>query len=156
MAGTVTVRAASPDDVARMAAWACAMARETEDKALDPDTVHAGIANALPDPRRARYFIAESEGAAVGTLMLTYEWSDWRNGEWWWIQSVYVDPAHRRRGVFRALYRHVEALARAQPGCRGLRLYVERGNAAAQATYLALGMADAGYTIMEAERPPAQ
>ena len=83
--------------------------------------------------------------------MLTSEWSDWRNGDWWWIQSVYVAPEHRRRGVYAALYRHVEALARATPGVVGLRLYVEKDNANAQRTYAALGMVDAGYAMYEAE-----
>src|SRR3546814_11330045 len=82
----------------------------------------------------------EGDGARVGTLMLTREWSDWRNGDWWWIQSVYVVPASRRRGMFAALYRHAEALARATPGVIGLRLYVERGNEVARRTYAALGM----------------
>ena len=91
----------------------------------------------------------ETVGVAVGTLMLTSEWSDWRNGDWWWIQSVYVPEAHRRGGVFAAMYRHVEQLARATPGVIGLRLYVETDNAAAQRTYAALGMQDAGYAMYE-------
>jgi ribosomal protein S18 acetylase RimI-like enzyme len=82
--------------------------------------------------------------------MLTREWSDWRNGDWWWIQSVYVPESHRRQGVFAALYRHVEQLARDAPGVIGLRLYVERENANAQRTYESLGMRDAGYRIFEA------
>jgi GNAT superfamily N-acetyltransferase len=96
----------------------------------------------------------ETIGSAVGTLMFTREWSDWRNGDWWWIQSVYVAPEHRRQGVYRALYRHVEQLARATPDVIGLRLYVERDNQRAQQTYTALGMVDAGYRIFEAEFPP--
>ena len=128
-----------------------AMAWETEHKRLDPDTVRAGVAAGLADPAKARYFVAlDAGGAPAGTLMLTREWSDWRNGDWWWIQSVYVVPSQRRRGVFAALYAHVEARARATPGVAGLRLYGERGNAAARSTYLALGMADAGYDILEA------
>jgi len=156
------IRPAHASDTALLARWAAAMAWETEHKALDPDTVRAGIAAGIADPARARYFVAMDESlaagretiaAAVGTLMLTREWSDWRNGEWWWIQSVYVDEAHRRRGVFSALYRHVAALARATDGVIGLRLYVERGNAAAQRTYAALGMVDAGYDILEHALP---
>lgn len=152
------VRPAHADDAARIAGWNAAMAWESEHKRLDPDTVHAGVAAGLADPARARYFIAmddaelaghETIGLPVGTLMLTREWSDWRNGEWWWIQSVYVPPEHRRRGVFAALYRHVEQLARRTPGVVGLRLYVERDNAVAQRTYAALGMVDAGYAIRE-------
>lgn len=152
------VRAATAADAAWLAACAVAMARETEDKALDPDTVRAGIEAGLADPTRARYFVAMHDARAgtdtlavpAGTLMLTREWSDWRNGDWWWIQSVYVMPEFRRRGVFAALYRHAEALARATPGVIGLRLYVERGNTAAQHTYIAFGMHDTGYRVFEA------
>jgi len=145
-----SIRAAVAADRDWLADCAVAMALETEHKRLDPDTVRAGIAAGLADAAKARYFIAcDGEDARAGTLMLTGEWSDWRNGDWWWIQSVYVAPQHRRRGVFAALYRHVEALARAAPGVVGLRLYVERGNDAARRTYAALGMADAGYDILE-------
>jgi len=93
----------------------------------------------------------ETIASAAGTLMLTREWSDWRNGDWWWIQSVYVPDACRRQGVFAALYRHVAQLARDAPGVVGLRLYVERENDDAQRTYAALGMTDAGYHIFEQE-----
>ncbi len=154
----VRVRAATPADAAWLTECAIAMAHETEGKALDPATVRAGVEGGLADASRARYFVAmhdalagaDSIGVPVGTLMLTHEWSDWRNGDWWWIQSVYVSPQFRRHGVFRALYRHVEAQARATPGVVGLRLYVEHGNANAQATYAALGLRDAGYRILEA------
>jgi len=145
-----SIRAAVAADRDWLADCAVAMALETEHKRLDPDTVRAGIAAGLADAAKARYFIAcDGKDGLAGTLMLTSEWSDWRNGDWWWIQSVYVAPQHRRRGVFAALYRHVEALARAAPGVVGLRLYVERGNDAARRTYAALGMADAGYDILE-------
>lgn len=152
------VRTAQPGDAQWLAACALAMAHETEDKALDPATVRAGIEAGLADPAKARYFVAmpdvragaDTLGMPAGTLMLTREWSDWRNGDWWWIQSVYVMPQFRKRGVFAALYRHVEALARAAPDVVGLRLYVERNNAGARATYARLGMRDAGYSILEA------
>jgi len=152
------IRDAAPDDAPLLAGWAAAMALETEGKTLDPATVAAGVAAGIADPARARYFIAMREAAVAGsetlavpagTLMLTSEWSDWRNGSWWWIQSVYVAPEYRRQGVYAALYRHVERLARATPGVVGLRLYVERDNASAQRTYAALGMRDAGYRIFE-------
>ncbi len=143
------VREARLDDLDWLAEGALAMALETEHRRLDPDTARAGIAAGLADPGKARYFVAEHEGARAGTLMLTEEWSDWRDGAWWWIQSVYVVPAHRRQGVFATLYRHVEALARDAPGVVGLRLYVESGNAAAQRTYTTLGMHDAGYRLYE-------
>src|SRR5688572_25561950 len=136
------------------------MALETEHKQLDRDTLQAGIAAGIGDGAGARYFIAmqdaalaghETVGMPVGTLMLTTEWSDWRNGDWWWIQSVYVPPEHRKQGVFAALYRHVEAMAREAPGVVGLRLYVERDNANAQKTYEALGMQDEGYRMFFAK-----
>jgi GNAT superfamily N-acetyltransferase len=155
---TFRIRAAEAGDAALLADWARAMAWETEHKRLEPDTVRAGVAAGLADAARARYFVAmedapvaghETLGVPVGTLMLTGEWSDWRNGDWWWIQSVYVPREHRRRGVFAALYRHVEAQARATPGVVGLRLYVERANHAAQRSYAALGMVDAGYAMFE-------
>lgn len=149
MPSTITVRAARADETDLLAAWAAAMAWETEHKRLDPDTLRRGIAAVFAAPQRGRYFIAERDGDAAGTLMLTAEWSDWRCGDWWWIQSVYVAPEHRRGGIFAALYRHVEAAARADAGVCGLRLYVEKENAVAQRTYTALGMDDAGYRMFE-------
>lgn len=160
MHAPLRIRAASAHDRDLLAQWAAAMALETEHKHLDPATVLAGVEAAIADPAKARYFVAvreatvagrETIASAAGTLMLTREWSDWRNGDWWWIQSVYVTPAHRRQGVFAALYRHVEQLARTTPGVIGLRLYVERDNADAQRTYQALGMVDAGYAIYESQ-----
>ena len=149
----VQIRDARRDDGDLLAGYATAMAWETEHKRLDPDTVRRGVAAVLADPQRGRYFIAERDGGAVGTAMLTYEWSDWRNGAWWWLQSVYVAPVARRGGVFTALYRHLLAAATAEPGVCGLRLYVEHENQAAQATYAALGMRDAGYRMLEHALP---
>ena len=149
----ITIRIATPADLETLARWAEAMALETEAKVLDAATIRAGIAAGLADPHKARYLVAEHDGLAVGTLMLTTEWSDWRNGWWWWIQSVFVAEGARRLGVFRALYAHVEHEARATPGVCGLRLYVENDNARAQATYAALGMRDAHYRVFEAEFP---
>ena len=152
------IRVAESADVDLLARWAQAMALETEHRQLDAETVRAGVAAAIADPAKARYFIAmhdaalaggETIGTAVGTLMVTREWSDWRNGDWWWIQSVYVIGQHRRKGVFAAMYRHVQQLAQEAPGVIGLRLYVERDNAIAGLTYAALGMHDAGYNIQE-------
>lgn len=145
----VTVRPASGADLDRLVDWARAMAQETEDKPLDADTVRAGIQRVLDEPAYGRYLVACIDGVPVGTLMLTFEWSDWRNGQWWWIQSVYVAPEHRRQGVYARLHRHVLGQAAATPGVCGLRLYVERDNTRAQATYAALGMDDAGYRIYE-------
>jgi ribosomal protein S18 acetylase RimI-like enzyme len=151
--GDVVIRAATAGDVARLRDWACAMALETEHKHLDPATVERGIHAVLEQPRRGAYFVADRDGVAAGTLMLTYEWSDWRNGDWWWIQSVYVAPEHRRQGVYAALYGHVLAAAKGDPAVCGLRLYVEHNNANAQKTYESLGMLDAGYRMYEATTP---
>jgi ribosomal protein S18 acetylase RimI-like enzyme len=158
MEKTCRIRTAAQSDLGWLAECAATMAWETERKRLDAGTLRAGIAAGLADAARARYFVAmhdakvagaETIGVRVGTLMLTSEWSDWRNGDWWWIQSVYVMPAQRRQGVFAALYRHVEAQARATAGVIGLRLYVEKENEAAQRTYASLGMDDAGYRMFE-------
>ena len=152
------IRPAAAADATLLADWAIAMALETEHKQLAPGTVHAGVAAGIADAGKARYFIAmhdaalaghETVGAAVGTLMLTSEWSDWRNGDWWWIQSVYVAPEHRRQGVYQAMHGHVATLAQATPGVIGLRLYVERANTTAQSTYGALALDVAGYAIYE-------
>jgi len=144
------IRTAVAGDAQLLASWAQAMAMETEHKHLDGDTVLKGVRAGIADPKRARYFIAMSGDSPAGTLMLTTEWSDWRNADWWWIQSVYVHPDFRRMGVFQAMYRHVEKMAMENPGVCGLRLYVEHENKNAQLTYEKLGMVDAGYRMMEA------
>jgi GNAT superfamily N-acetyltransferase len=149
----IVIRAARRNDRDLMAGWAVAMALESELKRLPLDIVTRGIQAGLDDPARANYFIAEIAGEPVGTVMVTPEWSDWRDGWWWWIQSVYVAPAHRRKGVFRALFDHVRNLAATTGGVRGLRLYVERDNAGAQRTYEFVGMKDAGYRMYEIEFP---
>lgn len=149
----VLVRDATPQDVATLVGYACAMAWETEHKRLTAEVVKRGIDTVLESPARGRYFVAEHEGKTVGTMMLTYEWSDWRAADWWWIQSVYVAEDSRRLGVFRALYLHAKTLAEATPAVCGIRLYVERDNQRAQATYEALGMQDAGYRMFEYSMP---
>jgi ribosomal protein S18 acetylase RimI-like enzyme len=147
--GRPVVRLATPADAGHLVAFNQAMAWETEHKRLDPDVLGRGVAAVFEQPARGRYWVAEVGGAVQGGLLVTYEWSDWRDGDWWWIQSVYVRPEARGQGVFRALYRHVEVLARAAPGVVGLRLYVERGNEPAQRVYRALGMADSSYLVYQ-------
>ena len=146
----ITIRDAVPDDAGIIAGFNSDMARETEGKTLDPDRVGPGVAALLADASRGRYWVAVSNDRVVGQLMVTYEWSDWRNGNIWWIQSVYVHRDCRRQGVFRSLYRHVESLAAATPDVIGLRLYVESGNTRAQQTYASLGMVKPNYLVMEA------
>jgi GNAT superfamily N-acetyltransferase len=144
-----TVRPATPADAPLVIDFNLRLARESEGKTLDPAVLAAGVRAALADPRRALYFLAEGEGAVAGQIMVTFEWSDWRNGWLWWIQSVFVRPELRRRGVFRALFAHVEKLARQGPDVVGLRLYVENNNRAAQETYYRLGMKNASYFVLE-------
>jgi len=143
-----TVRPAAPADLATVAAFNAALALETEGKRLDPATLAAGVAAVLGDPAKGHYLVADDGGTVVGQCLVTLEWSDWRNGWFWWIQSVYVAPAARRTGAFRALYRHLEAAAAARPDVIGIRLYVERDNARAQATYVSLGLTEEPYALM--------
>ncbi len=124
------------------------MAEETEGRPLDPNIIGPGVLALLNDADKGRYWVAEANGEVVGQIMVTYEWSDWRNGSLWWIQSVYVHPDHRRSGVFSALYHRVEAIAQKNDAC-GLRLYVEHNNERAQETYKALGMINPNYLVME-------
>jgi GNAT superfamily N-acetyltransferase len=146
------IRDAHTEDLAVLVDYNARLAAETENLTLDRAVLEAGVRNGLADPARARYFVAEIDGRVAGQLMLTHEWSDWRNGDIWWIQSVYVAAEFRRRGVFRALFEHVRRLARAS-GVVGLRLYVERNNAPARATYLGLGLTETHYVLMEHMQP---
>ncbi|HAV64615.1 MAG TPA: GNAT family N-acetyltransferase [Verrucomicrobiales bacterium] len=145
------IREASIEDVSVIADFNLAIARETEGRELDRPTVLLGVHNFIAVPARGRYFVAQLEGAVVGQTAFTYEWSDWRNGNFWWLQSVYVHPGHRARGVFRALFAHIEALARAAEDCCGIRLYMERENRVAQQAYLKLGLRDSGYEVLEVD-----
>jgi GNAT superfamily N-acetyltransferase len=143
----IQIRTATPADVPFLVACNAAMALETEHKALDHEVLTRGTQALFDDPRRGFYLVAEDAGELAGCLLITYEWSDWRNGNWWWFQSVYVTPTQRRHGVFRALYAGVERRAR-EAGAIGLRLYVERDNAHAQQTYRALGMEEEHYKML--------
>ena len=146
---SIPIRPAFLADAPLLADWAKAMAFETERKILADDDISPGVRRAIEQVGLARYFIAELDGRPAGCLMLTYEWSDWRNGLWWWIQSVYVKPECRRQGVYRALYAHVHALAENDGDVQGIRLYVEKENQTAQQTYLSLGMHDSHYRVFE-------
>ena len=143
------IRRAVPGDARILVEYNRRMARETEGKDLSMEVLGAGVAAALADERKALYFVAEEDGAVLGQMMITREWSDWRNGWIWWIQSVYVRADARRRGVFRALYEHVYQVASQDPEIIGLRLYVERENLVAQQTYLGLGMEQTSYLLFE-------
>ncbi|MDD3622750.1 MAG: N-acetyltransferase [Methanofollis sp.] len=147
----VTLRPAHLADAWVIAEYNIAMALETEGKVLDPETVRKGVAAVLSDPAKGFYLLAESGGQVVGQAMVTFEWSDWRDGVFWWLESVYVLPDFRRRGVFACLFRALEAEGRARPGVVGLRLYVDHENLAAQETYRHLGMAASNYALYELE-----
>jgi len=149
-----SVRAGKLTDADVLCAFNASMALETEGRALDADVLRRGVLGALGDPARARYFVAERDARIAGMLMLTAEWSDWRAGEWWWIQSVYVQEDTRRTGAYRALHEHVRELALHASGVVGLRLYVERANAKAKETYRSIGMEDAHYEVYEQAFPP--
>jgi GNAT superfamily N-acetyltransferase len=136
-------------DLERIVEFQLAMARETEDLELDRDVLARGVAAVFADPALGRYFVAEADGGVIASLMLTYEWSDWRNGMVWWIQSVYVVPDFRGRRVYAGLYEHVQRLAAADAGVRGIRLYVDRRNVRAQEVYTRLGMNGEHYQVFE-------
>jgi len=144
----ITVRDATIDDLEFVTRFNIDLAFESEGIRLDPDTVSKGVRALLEDPSKGRYFIAERDGVVMGQLATTFEWSDWRNGMFLWIQSVFVEAEHRKSGAFRALYRHVEELSRT-PGMCGIRLYVHEHNAGAAATYERLGMVAPGYSVLE-------
>ena len=149
----IRARLAVADDAATLAGFNQAMALETEAKLLADEAVLPGVEAVLRDAGHGFYVVADTGREVVGSLLVTCEWSDWRNGRIWWIQSVYVRPGHRRRGVYRALHEFVRARARSTGGVVGLRLYVERDNAAAQRTYAALGMHETPYLVYEEMLP---
>jgi GNAT superfamily N-acetyltransferase len=142
-----TVRPATLADAPTVADFNSRLARETEDVTLDPATIAAGVAAVLADTNRGRYFVADENGAVIGQMMITYEWSDWRNGWIWWLQSVYVRSDRRQQGVFRALFDRVLEAAKGE-GVVLIRLYVERENRSAQATYARLGFEEMHFHLM--------
>ncbi|MDB5307440.1 MAG: family N-acetyltransferase [Gemmataceae bacterium] len=145
---SVQIRRALPADVGVLVAFNAALAWESEHKRLDEAVLRAGVRAAFADPAKGFYVVAERAGEVVGQSGVTFEWSDWRNGWYWWVQSVYIRQDARRQGVFSAIYRHLEAEATADPTVIGLRLYVERENARARETYRALGLVEEPYFLM--------
>ena len=149
----IEIRRAEAADLEPLVAFNLAMALETEGRALDAALVRSGVSAVLREDGHGFYLVAQrrSDRAIIGQLMITYEWSDWRNARFWWIQSVYVASGRRRTGVYRALHRYAERLAQQTGGVCGLRLYVERGNAIAQQVYQTLGMHESRYAMYEVE-----
>jgi len=144
----IIIREADREDAARIVLFNLAMARETEGRELDRKVLTKGVERLLNDPARGRYFVAVKGDEVVGQVMITTEWSDWRNGLVWWLQSVYVSKRHRREGVYRMLHDHVRETALTEK-VLGIRLYVERDNLSAQETYRAMGMLASQYLMYE-------
>ena len=145
----MTIRDATPNDLATIIDFQFRMAIETEDLTLDRATVTHGAKAVFSDPSKGKYYVAEQNGLVIGCLMTTFEWSDWRNGNVLWIQSVYIDKKFRGAGVFRKLYTHVRALVSSNPDLKGIRLYVDKQNKAAQEVYQRIGMNGDHYLVYE-------
>lgn len=146
------IRRGQPRDLEALVEFNQAMAEETEGLSLPGERLRAGIEAVLADAMRGFYLVAEGGPGIAAALMVTTEWSDWRNGFFWWIQSVYVRPDCRRQGLYAALYRRVQAMADDHDDVCGFRLYVERENETAQRTYRSLGMNETAYRLYESER----
>jgi len=151
----LNVRLARPEDAVTIASFSAAMALETEGRRLDLDRLHKGTIALLESIDRGFFMVAELEQAGdrqlLGQLMITFEWSDWRNGVFWWIQSVYVDPVWRRQSIFRRMHETVMATAKTSPNVCGVRLYVEEKNNVAQAVYRKVGLTPSSYAIFETD-----
>jgi len=145
----ITYRNATPNDAEAIIDFQLAMAQETEDVSLDRVIVTRGVRAVFAHPSHGSYFVADDDGEVVASLLITFEWSDWRNGVVWWIQSVYVRPAYRGQGVYAGLYEHVKSIALADERVRGIRLYVDKRNTVAQKVYSRLGMNGEHYLVFE-------
>jgi ribosomal protein S18 acetylase RimI-like enzyme len=142
-------RRATPADLPTLVAFQLAMARETEDLELDAGVCTRGVQAVFDRENLGQYYVAEQAGRVVASLLITYEWSDWRNGMVWWIQSVYVSPEARQQGIYAGLYAHIKAVVQADDALRGIRLYVDTRNQRAQEVYLRLGMNGEHYRVFE-------
>ena len=145
----IKIRVAEKSDLASLVTFNQLMAWETEQKTLDESILCKGVAALIADNNKGFYLVAEQDKKVLGSLMVTSEWSDWRNGVFWWIQSVYISPDFRRQGVYAQLYTHVKNLAAQQQNICGFRLYVEKENLIAQKTYESLGMGQSHYLMYE-------
>lgn len=145
----ILIRKAFPEDCIVISGFQEKIAFETENIRLDPETVKDGVKAVFDDPARGCYYVAEIDGKIVGSLLTTYEWSDWRNGYIIWIQSVYVLPANRNKGVFKQLYLYIKQIIENNPDYRGIRLYVDKTNTTAIDVYNRMGMSDEHYRLFE-------
>ncbi|MEM6429011.1 MAG: GNAT family N-acetyltransferase [Deinococcota bacterium] len=149
MSDEITIRLASREDADDLIRFNRAMARETENKELIEDVIASGVRELLNNSALGFYVVAELDSEVISSLMITMEWSDWRNGVFWWIQSVYVLPSHRRKGIYRKLYEFVKDRANEDNNVCGFRLYVEKDNLPARRTYEALCMKELDYKMYE-------
>jgi ribosomal protein S18 acetylase RimI-like enzyme len=149
MNNEILIRLANENDAAAMVQFNQAMALETEGKTLDSQTLTNGVEAVFPDSKKGFYVVAEENGKIIGGLMVTFEWSDWRNGWFWWIQSVYILPEYRGRRIYGLLYEFVKNEAEKQGDVCGFRLYVEHDNLRAQKVYEKLGMQKSHYLMFE-------
>lgn len=147
----ISIRQATIADAPTVARFNSLIATETENKTLDQKLLRKGVETILSDPSKGLYFLAEAGGVVLGQISITYEWSDWRNGTFWWIQSVYVIQEGRGKGVFKSLYEYIYSLAKTTPDVCGLRLYVEENNTRARQTYERLGMKESYYRMYEVD-----
>lgn len=145
----IRVARATRDNIEIIARWQVAMAQESESMSLDLSTVLQGVTRVFDDPQIGYYLLAMEDNTAIGCCLVLREWSDWRNGDVLWIHSVYTLPVHRRKGVFKSLYRFLATEVKASKNIRGLRLYVDRGNTVARKTYESLGMNRDHYDLYE-------
>ncbi|KUG19191.1 MAG: GNAT family N-acetyltransferase [Methanomicrobiaceae archaeon] len=145
----VRLRRAGPGDAAAIAEHNLILSVETETRRLDPATVRCGVEAVLSDPAKGFYVLAESGGRIAGQCMVTFEWSDWRCGYFWWIQSVFVQEAYRRTGVFSRIFEAIDREARKRPDVVGIRLYADRDNLAALEAYRSLGLRTTRYLLLE-------
>jgi ribosomal protein S18 acetylase RimI-like enzyme len=143
------IRLAGIDDIDTLVNFNQRMAMETENKVLNNVILKKGVSRLIKNRNKGFYLVAEQDGMVLGSLMVTTEWSDWQNGDYWWIQSVYVDPAFRRKGIYAKLYTKVKALAAEEENVCSFRLYVEKENIIAQQTYKTLGMSESHYLMFE-------
>ena len=146
---TTTCRKAILEDIPDIVQFQIEMARETEDLELDSRVLTRGVGRVFENPSRGQYYVAERDGRVIASTLITYEWSDWRDGTVWWIQSVYVAPKARQQGIYASIYAHIKGLAESDEQVRGIRLYVDRRNSRAQMVYTRLGMNGEHYQVFE-------
>ena len=149
MPDNLSIRIGQEKDIDTLVKFNIVLARQTEHKQLSPPIVNQGLQMLFKNPQYGFYVVAEIADEIVGCCMVTYEWSDWRCGLFWWIQSVYVRPEFRRRGIFRKLYEFLKEKASQEQNVCGFRLYVEQSNRTGQNTYSAVGMKEALYKFYE-------